>query len=1374
MNSNDYKYFLLVTTIVLIVSFLSAFSSADMSAQGFNSSSNVSLNITQNIPANFTVGNITQFFVNVTNDGLNNFTNYSLIISYNGTLLNLTQASSNPSLTGQGMDKWNITLLQPNESYLLEANLTALTSGNTTVSFNVWNESNITQVSDDEPVNIQTMSGGSPQIILTKSLLNTPTMGGVAAFMINISNNGTQNITNTTLWDYYNFSFMTFTSAYPVQSGQNAGVLNWNALDINTTNNIIILVNFTTNTTGGDNNIVNITDNSGTRIAEANKPFSVSGGSGGGEPNPGPGLDSFRSSIDSPYLFYKESKTLNFELVRQTSTNDCLVNLSITLPANYTYTGVNSTTTTGADLLYAGKSLIWNNSDGFFCGNTTGFEGDANFTIGLNSTDDLKGRSFIIEGYKNDTNNTKESISLTTFTTIRYFLSGYVLDETRNGKANATATVSVASHNQNGDVNLGSFTANTTATGFFNITGIPSLNASPGDPGMAGQMLSYQLTAAAYNDSTNNYAEFVGPSLPDLPESMFKSFLDNPNITLKPAVTFRINVEGDDFSSQPNNINQSTHQCEGQCTFNQTNVSFGYSLRDKSLNFDVSRDFSPTGTMRYFSAPRARNYSLTVFPSSSFPINIAFNNIENYCSPGGTNISTTGVNAWCTKNGNQYLITATISAQMSIEAVNGTIKTSDNSTNFDSIYIIPYMLQNGNNFNTHNALPHNLGVMQTWPKNQTTLWDSYNATTGNFTLYLPATEATSNMMLVAYAQKGSSYYEGYMKVNTSGQVVHASDFNITVEPLANGTAGTVSSHDVANDWNETNVTNTTKITFNLVDVNGSLLTTENSFIEMKLSHDGLEYHKNIDASSGTFSTELFYGQGIDKLTVYSQNNAPLSRSVLPSEISNGELNITLKGFDLRDPNNLSKSVANNFNVQFYVSNSTCNVPNPPSGCVLFTGNKTEFSPMKAILYGDISFRMTSKNITINYANTDLLASGPPDALFTENSTGGSGLSQAWKFGSSGPDIYDNVIIGFPYNTSLDNETLAVNIYLLYDQDFNVIWNRSINTTAQLSSDYSDYLNSSYESYLNGTGVTCNNTDDNLSTGLCYRDNSTGLLWIKIPHFSGVGPTVTTVSAETNASTTTSSSSGSSGGSSDSGVTQTPTSSVSTASNILAVVFAGTPASFDFSGNSKIPIEDITITTKTNLSNAKLSVSTYDSKPSEVPAVRGVAFKYLSIDKEIVTNNDLISAKIKFRVDKSWFSNNNLNSDEISLYHYDGNSWIKLTTSVDSSDANYYYFSAQTPGFSYFAIAANKPVQNTVSPKINNSGNITAPAANVFDNSTKNETVSPQGINVADTSGNYSWIWYIVVLLVITVILYFVTRSPKHLNHKMNREDNKKD
>ncbi|MBN2110627.1 MAG: PGF-pre-PGF domain-containing protein [Methanosarcinaceae archaeon] len=66
-----------------------------------------------------------------------------------------------------------------------------------------------------------------------------------------------------------------------------------------------------------------------------------------------------------------------------------------------------------------------------------------------------------------------------------------------------------------------------------------------------------------------------------------------------------------------------------------------------------------------------------------------------------------------------------------------------------------------------------------------------------------------------------------------------------------------------------------------------------------------------------------------------------------------------------------------------------------------------------------------------------------------------------------------------------------------------------------------------------------------------------------------------------------------------------------------------------------------------------------------------------------------SAKVAFRVEKSWMDDKGIDPDSIKLLRYSGNEWEQLPTSrTDSSDECFCYI-ADTPGFSPFAISSVK-------------------------------------------------------------------------------------
>ncbi|MDD5474294.1 MAG: PGF-pre-PGF domain-containing protein [Candidatus Methanoperedens sp.] len=78
------------------------------------------------------------------------------------------------------------------------------------------------------------------------------------------------------------------------------------------------------------------------------------------------------------------------------------------------------------------------------------------------------------------------------------------------------------------------------------------------------------------------------------------------------------------------------------------------------------------------------------------------------------------------------------------------------------------------------------------------------------------------------------------------------------------------------------------------------------------------------------------------------------------------------------------------------------------------------------------------------------------------------------------------------------------------------------------------------------------------------------------------------------------------------------------------------------------------------------------------------------------------AIIKFKVESSWLTSNNLAGNEVVLMRWDGSKWNPLETSEKGKDNTYTIFEAKTPGFSSFAITGLKATP-TATPAIGVTG-----------------------------------------------------------------------
>ncbi|RLE39602.1 hypothetical protein DRJ17_00190 [Candidatus Woesearchaeota archaeon] len=127
----------------------------------------------------------------------------------------------------------------------------------------------------------------------------------------------------------------------------------------------------------------------------------------------------------------------------------------------------------------------------------------------------------------------------------------------------------------------------------------------------------------------------------------------------------------------------------------------------------------------------------------------------------------------------------------------------------------------------------------------------------------------------------------------------------------------------------------------------------------------------------------------------------------------------------------------------------------------------------------------------------------------------------------------------------------------------------------------------------------------------------------------------------------------------------------------------------------IPITGIKITAKEEITNLNLEVKALTNKPEHIDSAPNKVYKYLEISKD--RNVNITNNEIKFKVEKTWLTSNNISKNSVRLMHYT-DSWNELNTILSREDSHYAHYTAFTPSFSYFAITGNATFQKTLAPK----------------------------------------------------------------------------
>lgn len=732
-----------------------------------------------------------------------------------------------------------------------------------------------------------------------------------------------------------------------------------------------------------------------------------------------------------------------------------------------------------------------------------------------------------------------------------------------------------------------------------------------------------------------------------------------------------------------------------------TNVfNFFYQVKDTTLGYPVKETFSEGGsgvTSARFYLPSDRGYSLMIYPNSGpgFPAKVDLSNLTD-----GNNISLGDRNATILSNPS-YL--SLLNANMSTEFVQLTgyarVNVSADVQNYTNFTVIAYLIEGGNMVFKGATLPRNMGQWH-WPR----IYDVFNTTTGFYNMTLPASVLGANLLLFASASSNESgnmvYYGGFKNITLYyGQT--PSQKNITAYPLM-GSAANLTLGFEGGSSTDTIPTALKRFT---IQANGTAVS--QAHVEIQVEYPAPQFNGSDisfswmgdvgQTSNGNLDLPLL-NYSIKKIKVFSSQYAPLQKPYTKAQLQGNPVYVNLSQFS---PQSADGQAFNDIDMMMYIhkDDGSCSIPNPSASCSPISQgiNGSDFNPFSMVIGGgklDFEMKKTSNNITVRYIDVDLLASGPPDAMFdssANSSSSESSVAEAWRFGSMGPEIYSYVLIGVPYNASAINESsdIKINITKFYGESFSgaAAWEQGINSTLQLTgTDYSAYNAGSYANYINGTGVLCNSSDDNLTSGICYKDTDENMLWFKIPHFSGINPSVTgaafaTITSAATAAATTG------GGSSAGGATTAQAVSESTT---FANIAANAEKTFSLGKAGDVGVNAIVFTTIGALENVKITVTKLLSKPiSVISTPEGGVYSYIEVNAPKLEGNTKES-KIQFEVTKKWLADNEYAAEGITLVRFADNKWNALTTSKLREDSSKVYYEAITQGFSYFAISATKP------------------------------------------------------------------------------------
>ncbi|MDD3623043.1 MAG: PKD domain-containing protein, partial [Methanofollis sp.] len=131
--------------------------------------------------------------------------------------------------------------------------------------------------------------------------------------------------------------------------------------------------------------------------------------------------------------------------------------------------------------------------------------------------------------------------------------------------------------------------------------------------------------------------------------------------------------------------------------------------------------------------------------------------------------------------------------------------------------------------------------------------------------------------------------------------------------------------------------------------------------------------------------------------------------------------------------------------------------------------------------------------------------------------------------------------------------------------------------------------------------------------------------------------------------------------------------------------AGGHASF---GVRDAAITEVEVTAAESVSHILVTVEP-TAKPNRIEAPAAAVYEYDEVTLYHTTDEALAGVDLAFTVPKTWLEAQGVGPERVVLYRYHDDAWHALLTRIAGEDEHRYSFTAESPGFSLFAIGVDE-------------------------------------------------------------------------------------